>query len=545
MSSEEFPRTLGPYTLLVPLAQGGMGSVVIAAPAAEPGRLCLLKLLKPGLASQEDYLPRFIDESKVAVALSHENLCRVLGSGEAAGELFLEMELIEGVTLKRLVELATRGGRKPTQVESIALVVNVLRGLHAAHVAVLPGTDTPLGVVHRDVSPQNAMLDVHGRVKVIDFGLATSVLKETFTESAVVLGKASYMAPEQARGEECGTAVDQYAAAIMLYELLAGERFYGELTQRAIWTLAGAGTHKPKSWSLLPSALVPVVSRALCSRPADRFRSCAAFADALLLAVPEAASPNALESLGQFVREQRPRELRKIDDARALAEELRDQSSAPVDVAESNKRRAAQRGDTELVRRSSRTFVVAAGGEEPGTNSTRRVPADVAALASADPQGSRLRAALLVSVVVVGIGGATVAAAMMRTEPVSSSSVGAKALALPTAAVRSESTSSADSAGAAVAPTHVDDEPAPAKPAEVTGTSPRPSTPIPPTRKALSKDGLTARARLVERRAAGNESECGICASTMQMVALPLLAQEKLDQAERVISRCEKQCGLP
>jgi serine/threonine protein kinase len=349
-------RVLGPWVLLAPLAHGGMGSVFIAAKAdpREPRTLRLVKTLKTGLASVSDYRPRFLDESRIAVLLRHEHLCQVSGGGEDDGEFWLAMELIEGVTFKRLVALLQQREKQLSPAQAVALVVATLRGLHAAHATRGPDGRF-LGVVHRDVSPHNVMVDVQGHVKVIDFGLATSVLKETFTESAVVLGKSGYMAPEQARGEDVTPLVDQYAAAIVLYELLTDDRFYGDMQSRQIWTVVGSGTHVPRAWAEVPAMLQPVLARALAPRPEGRFASCADFADALVAACAEAGSHATLETVGAVVRRLKPHELDLIAAARlALAAWDENPASASVLPASSGATERLDRVDaTESVSRRS------------------------------------------------------------------------------------------------------------------------------------------------------------------------------------------------
>jgi hypothetical protein len=314
------PRDLGPYALLSPLAHGGMGSVSLAVRRDQPAprSLLLVKTLKTGVADAGDYAARFVDEARVAVRLRHTNLCAVFEAGAAGGEFFLAMELIEGITFKRLLALLQGASQRLTPTQAVALTVAMLRGLHGAHVALDDG-GRPLGVVHRDVSPHNVMVDIHGRVKVIDFGLATSVLKETFTESAVVLGKSGYMAPEQARGEDVTAACDQYAAGIVLYELLLGERFYGDLPSRAIWSIVGSGTHKPRDWGRVPPPLQAPLQRALHPVAGQRFPTCLAFADVLAAAEPAAADAAVLRSVGELVRTLRPDELDVIAAGRAAA----------------------------------------------------------------------------------------------------------------------------------------------------------------------------------------------------------------------------------
>ncbi len=394
--SEETPRALGPYLLLEPLGQGGMGSVYVAAPVRGGAnrRLCLVKTLKTGMASVNDYRPRFIDESRVAVLLRHPNLCWVFEGGEDQGEFWLAMELIEGVTFKRLIAMLKQHGAQLSTTQATALAVGMLRGLHAAHTATT-SDGRPLNVVHRDVSPHNVMVDINGTIKVIDFGLATSVLKETFTESAVVLGKSAYMAPEQARGEDVTPTVDQYAAGIVLYELLTDDRFYGDMQSRAIWGVVGSGRHSPRAWSEVPAAFRAVLQRALSPHPHERFASCGAFADALVAIDPGAVADDTIASLGSMVRKLKPDELDTVATARLkLAAWDAAPTTAPLLTAPSD--------PTERVLRPSRAALHL--GDEPETAETsatvvtrprqlqKRSPLPVAAAAS------------IITLLVVGLG---------------------------------------------------------------------------------------------------------------------------------------------
>lgn len=344
-------RIIGTYLALVPLARGGMGEVWIAVSLAEPDprRVCLIKTVKATLAHDTDTQRRFVDEAQTALRLSGQHLCHVFDAGGVGDELFLAMELIEGVTFKRLLELlGERHGADGAHLDleaAVFLSVGMLRGLHEAHVAVDAHSGLPLGVVHRDVSPHNVMVDGRGAVKIIDFGLATSVVKQTMTESAVVLGKTAYMAPEQARGEVSTPATDQYAAAIVAYELLTGDRFYGDLPSRAVWSIVGSGRHRPRDLSSLPPALSAVLLRALAPEPADRFSSCAAFAEALLAAAPQAASAATTQRVGALVHSLALVEQQTIAHARELATQLLPTARPELeDATQSMRFRVTQQG---------------------------------------------------------------------------------------------------------------------------------------------------------------------------------------------------------
>jgi serine/threonine protein kinase len=389
------PVIVGPYTLVAPLAQGGMGAVHFAVKneSIEKRPLLLIKTLKSSLVEVADYAGRFNDEAKVALRLRHKNLCEVFDAGEDHGTFYLAMELIEGVTFKRMHALLDQHKRKLTSTEATALGVALLRGLHAAHVTV-DDEGKPLGVVHRDVSPHNTMLDKSGRVKVIDYGLATSVLKETFTESMVALGKAGYIAPEQARGEDVSQASDQYSAAIVIYELFTGDRYYGELNSRSIWTIAGSGVHKPRSWERVPEPFRAPLQRALSAKAALRFDSCAAFADALVAIEPKAEDSERLPSLRSLVADLAPPELLAVEDARAVVERLEEITERTPTIVNGVTVEA-----TQIVRTKKR-------GDED-TTSTRVRTLAPAALAS-PPRRPRAKLLAAAGVVVACLGVATV-----------------------------------------------------------------------------------------------------------------------------------------
>lgn len=521
-------RILGPWVLLAPLAHGGMGSVYFATKAdpREPRTLCLVKTLKTGLASVSDYRPRFLDESRIAVLLRHPHLCEVTGGGEDGGEFWLAMELIEGVTFKRLAGLLQHREKQLSPSQAVALVVATLRGLHAAHAATGPD-GRRLGVVHRDVSPHNVMVDVKGRVKVIDFGLATSVLKETFTESAVVLGKSGYMAPEQARGEDVTPGVDQYAAAIVLYELLTDERFYGDMQSRQIWSVVGSGTHVPRAWGEVPATLQPILARALAPRPGARFASCADFADALVAACPEAAAPAVLEGVGAIVRRLKPDELDLVASARlALAVwdetpasmSLQHASSDPterldrVDATESVSRRSGSHRSSSATRSGARRHqaVPAPDENDPQT-------AETSATAMERPlEPPRRRSPLLAAAagVVVILVGVAVGVIVGRTTP-------------PVTIV-------------AAAPTTTPTMTAPPPPA-VPEPSTAPSAPLAPSAPSAND----AKARFEKRltAAAARAKRARACDARCVDAAGPMPRRlDKLATWEQLLKLCEARC---
>jgi serine/threonine-protein kinase len=280
LAPSSFPRRFGGYHLLASLGRGGMGDVCLANKPGPAGiqRLCVLKQIRFDKIDNEDYVRRFVDEARVMAQLNHANICHVLEVGSDGDSYFLAMEHIHGVTVTDLIR--KHAGPLPRPV-SVMIVAEMLEGLDYAHRHRDPLTGEPNPVVHRDVSPHNVMLNFEGEVKLIDFGLATTTHKTETTDPDVVMGKVSYMSPEQARGEQVDGKTDQYAAAICLTEMLLDERYYGDRPIHAIWGLCSTGEHRPARFSEIPDELRAVLNRALHKNSESRYADCRSFAAAL------------------------------------------------------------------------------------------------------------------------------------------------------------------------------------------------------------------------------------------------------------------------
>lgn len=299
------PKRFGPYLLLRAFAQGGMGQVFLAKRQGLRGidRFCVVKKLRPDHASHDEYVRRFLDEARVVVQLNHANICHVFDVGQVDDEYYLAMEHVSGVTLRALFQRARKRGDSVPAELVLRGALDVLEALDYAHCRSHPTTGQPLHLVHRDVSPQNIMWSYDGDIKLIDFGLAASELKEEHTQDHVVMGKVAYMSPEQARGERVTAQADQFAAAIVLYELLTLERFYGALATHEIWQRAGRGDHAPERLHTLPPDVQEVLRRALHADPEARFPSCGAFRDALAATQLLRGGLRSRREIGEFVRD--------------------------------------------------------------------------------------------------------------------------------------------------------------------------------------------------------------------------------------------------
>jgi len=197
------------YEILQLLGEGGMGAVYKVRDR-EVDRFVALKVIKPELAVRPEILQRFKQELILARQVTHKNVIRIFDLGEADGVKFITMDFIEGKDLKSV--LHERGKLSPD--EAVKIIGQVCRALEAAHSE---------GVVHRDLKPQNIMVDGQGRVTVMDFGIARSVETPGMTQTGAVIGTPEYMSPEQAKGEHVDARSDLFTLGLIFYELLTGE----------------------------------------------------------------------------------------------------------------------------------------------------------------------------------------------------------------------------------------------------------------------------------------------------------------------------------
>lgn len=209
-------RVLGNrYEILQLLGEGGMGAVYKARDI-EVDRFVAVKVIRPDLASRPDILARFKQELILARQVTHKNVIRIFDLGEAEGLKFITMDFIEGRDLKSILR---EKGKLPTD-EVTKIVTQICRALDAAHSE---------GVVHRDLKPQNIMVDAKGRVTVMDFGIARSMEMQGMTQTGSLVGTPEYMSPEQAKGEDVDARSDLFTLGIIFYELLTGKTpFYAD-----------------------------------------------------------------------------------------------------------------------------------------------------------------------------------------------------------------------------------------------------------------------------------------------------------------------------
>ena len=251
----------GRYQVIEELGTGGMGRVYKVYDAEVEDKVAL-KLLNPDIASDEETITRFRNELKLARRIAHKNVCRMYDLGQQEGDYYITMEYVAGENLKSFIR---RSGQLTVD-KTIGIAAEICAGLAEAH---------RLGVVHRDLKPQNIMIDQEGAVRIMDFGIARSLKAKSLTRPGVLIGTPEYMSPEQVEGGAADQRSDIYAVGIILYEMLTGRVPFAGDTPIAI-----ALKHKTESPpnprelnARIPEALSRLVLRCLEKDPAKRFES--------------------------------------------------------------------------------------------------------------------------------------------------------------------------------------------------------------------------------------------------------------------------------
>jgi serine/threonine protein kinase len=287
-------RVLGRYALYGQIASGGMATVHLGRLVGPVGfsRTVAIKKLHTSLSTDPQFVTMFLDEARLAARITHPNVVATLDVVALQGELFLVMEHISGVSLVRLlVAVRERKEFVPPPIAA-GIVVGVLRGLHAAHDAQNERGE-PLGLVHRDVSPQNVLIGAEGVPRVIDFGVAKAAGRAQTTHKSQLKGKVSYMSPEQIHGE-VDRRTDVYAASVVLWETLAGRRlFRGDSEAMVLSKVLTEVVRPPGAMTPdIPPALDAIVLKGLSRNPNERFQTARdmarAIEDAITVAGPSA-----------------------------------------------------------------------------------------------------------------------------------------------------------------------------------------------------------------------------------------------------------------
>jgi len=293
--------SFGKYRFLAEIGRGGMSEIYLTVTQGGLGgfqKLVVVKLLRRDLAEDDDFRRMFLDEARLAARLNHPHVVQTHDVGEDHGRYFLAMEYLEGQTFERIRRArdASRVFPLPMQLQMLS---HVLSGLHYAH-ELADYDDTPIAIVHRDVTPSNVLITYDGQVKLVDFGIAKVLDSVNQTKAGVLKGKARYMAPEQIAGGVIDRRADIYSVGVMLWEMLAGKHIWGGLTEAEILRRSG-------ELPVLPLDVHPMLQqiclRAMAQRREDRHPTAEALRADLELYLSQHTTASRERDLGAAVAE--------------------------------------------------------------------------------------------------------------------------------------------------------------------------------------------------------------------------------------------------
>jgi serine/threonine protein kinase len=315
--SHAHPRTVGRYVLYGELASGGMATVHFGRLSGPVGfsRTVAIKRLHPQYAKDPEFVTMFLDEARLCGRIRHPNVVPTLDVVATEGEIFIVMEYVAGEALSKLMKTAQQKNIPIPPRVAATIISSVLHGLHSAHQS-KDEHGRELGIVHRDVSPQNILVGSDGTSRVLDFGVAKAAGRLQTTRDGQVKGKIAYMPPEQLSGGYVSRQSDIYAASVVLWEALTGRRLFDGETEAIVLVRAIEGKIDPPSTcnQQLDYATDGVVLRGLARDPADRF----ATARDMALAIEQTIGLASPYEVGEWVETVAAEEIARR--ARSIAE---------------------------------------------------------------------------------------------------------------------------------------------------------------------------------------------------------------------------------
>jgi eukaryotic-like serine/threonine-protein kinase len=348
-------RLVGRYMVHRRIAAGGMATVHLGRLLGAAGfsRTVAIKRLHDGYARDPDFVAMLLDEARLASTIRHPNVVQTLDVVAVEDELLVVMDYVEGDSLAHLVKLVEASGSRVPVGIAAAILSQALHGLHAAHEA-RDKNGLALGIVHRDVSPQNILVGIDGVGRVLDFGIAKAVSRATSTEDGQLKGKTAYMAPEQLQLGSVDRRTDVFAAAVVLWEVITGRRlFLGHTPAETMSRVQSAPIDSPLRWAPeLPPELAAITLRGLERDPNARF----ATAEEMALAIEDAIALPRAKEIGAFVTrvasatiEARAALVRELENA--LVSDPMESTAGPIlraALVEAERRREASEQETSV-----------------------------------------------------------------------------------------------------------------------------------------------------------------------------------------------------
>ncbi len=276
---------VGRYSLLSRLAIGGMAEIWLARQTGLQGfeKFVVIKRILDGLGTDPEFVGMFLDEARIAAQLNHPHIVQIFDLGQEAGAFYIAMEYLAGENLATVVRAGVRQNQPLPIPLAVRIIADAAEGLAYAHARTGPD-GALMGIVHRDVSPQNLIITYDGVVKVVDFGIAKAANRESQTVAGQVKGKMAYMSPEQARGETLDGRSDQFCLGILLFEMVTRSRLFQFPEPMAALAAVTAEEPLPLAHERnpeVPEELSLIIAQALARKTEDRYPTARHFQSAL------------------------------------------------------------------------------------------------------------------------------------------------------------------------------------------------------------------------------------------------------------------------
>ncbi|HEX8538725.1 MAG TPA: serine/threonine-protein kinase, partial [Cystobacter sp.] len=281
-------RQMGNYEVLCRLSTGGMAEIFLASRRGLAGfhKPVVLKKILPDIQGQEEFVQMFLDEARVTAAFNHPNIAQVFDLDVAGGELFLAMEFVPGATLLEVARACLAAKEPMPMGLGLAAVRDTALALHYAH-TFTDALGEPSPVIHRDVAEKNIMVTYEGVTKLLDFGIAKSLMEVSRTQVGMVKGTSGYMSPEQILGQPLDARSDLFSLGVVLHECLTGARLFPGKAPAAVMNavLRGPIPEPSRANKAVPPELDALVLKALSRQREDRHATALEFARELERAV--------------------------------------------------------------------------------------------------------------------------------------------------------------------------------------------------------------------------------------------------------------------
>jgi eukaryotic-like serine/threonine-protein kinase len=330
----DLSRRVGKYDLLGRIGYGGMAEVWLARQTGPMGfeKLVAVKRLLPHLQGEEQFVRMFLDEARIAARINHTNVVQIFDLGQVDDTYFIAMEYLVGESLARVMGEGSRRAQPLPELLSAMVVSQMCKGLNHAH-SLCDARGTPLGIVHRDVSPQNVVLLYDGSVKLLDFGIAKARQRLAETTTTGMKGKYAYMSPEQCGGGAVDHRSDLFACGVVLWECLARRRLFKHQSKLMVLKMILEGHVAPPSRvnPRVPCLLDDICLRSLAKSADERYSTgeeMSAAIDQVLSTASEFAGPSQLADYMVTVFGEDQRRRAAWANTAALAEPLARQETA-------------------------------------------------------------------------------------------------------------------------------------------------------------------------------------------------------------------------